>query len=70
MARAALLKSKKLLGTEGFIVDLRGSFDQILEVSTCEEVSEVDKFAMGFILHINDSPSVLATTDLLASNNN
>jgi hypothetical protein len=35
-----------------------------------EEVSEVDEFAVILILNIDNSPSVLASTDLLASNDN
>jgi hypothetical protein len=33
-----------------------------------KEVSEVDEFAMVLILNIDNSPSVLTTTDLLAPN--
>jgi len=50
-------------------MDLRRCFDQILEMGAGEEVSEVDKFAMVLILHVDDTPSVLASTDLLAPNN-
>jgi len=66
---AALLKCQQLLGAEGLVVDLGGGFDQVLEVGASEEVSEVDKFTVVLILNINDTPSVLATPDLLASNN-
>jgi hypothetical protein len=34
-----------------------------------KEVSEVDEFAVVLILNIDDSPSVLTTTNLLATNN-
>ena len=34
-----------------------------------EEVSEVDKFAMGGILNIDNTPSVLSTTNGLSVNN-
>ncbi len=34
-----------------------------------EEVSEVDEFAVVLVLYVDDSPSVLTSTDLLASNN-
>lgn len=65
---AALLECKQLLGTEGLVVDLRCGFDQILEVGSGEEVSEVDKLAVVLIFDVDNSPSVLAATDLLASN--
>ena len=57
-----------MLGTECLVVDLRCGFDQILEVGAGEEVSEVDEFAVVLVLNIDDTPSVLAATDLLASN--
>jgi hypothetical protein len=49
-------------------VDLRCGFDQILKVGTGEEVSEVDEFAVVLILNVDDTPSVLAPPNLLASN--
>ena len=58
-----------MLGTEGLVVDLRGGLDEILEMGSGEEVSEVDEFTVVLILDVDDAPSVLATTDLLASNN-
>jgi hypothetical protein len=33
-----------------------------------EEVSEVDEFAVVLVLDVDDSPSVLTSTDLLAAN--
>jgi hypothetical protein len=65
----ALLKRQQLLGTEGLVVDLRCGLDEILEMGAGEEVSEIDKFAMGLVLDVYNSPSVLAATDLLATNN-
>ena len=67
---AALLECQKLLGAECLVMDLRGRLNQILEVGAGKEVSEVDEFAVVLILNVDNSPSVLATTDLLASNNN
>ena len=58
-----------MLGTEGLVVDLRGGLDEILEMGSGEEVSEVDEFTVVLIFDVDDAPSVLATTDLLASNN-
>ncbi len=51
-------------------MDLGCGFDQILEMSTGKEISEVDEFAVILILDIDHSPSVLASTDLLASHDN
>jgi hypothetical protein len=36
----------------------------------CKEVTQIDKFAMIFILNIDHTPAVLATTNLLATNDN
>lgn len=49
-------------------MDLRSRFDQILKVCAGEEVSEVNKFAVIFVLNVNDTPPVLTAADLLASN--
>ena len=65
---AALLKCQKLLGTERLVVDLRCCLDQVLEMGAGEEVSEVDEFAVVLVLDVDDSPSVLTSTDLLAAN--
>ena len=51
MADSAVLESQQLLGTEGFVVDLRGSFDEILQMGTREEIAESDEFAVRLILH-------------------
>jgi len=51
-------------------MDLRCRLNQVLEMGAGEEVSEVDEFAVILILNIDNSPSVLASTDLLASNDN
>lgn len=50
-------------------MDLGGGFNEVLQVSACEEVSEVDEFTVVLILNIDDSPSVLAASNLLATNN-
>jgi len=64
----AFLQGKKLLGSEGLVVDLRGSLDQILEMGSGEEISKVNEFAVILILDVNNTPSVLASSDLFASN--
>ena len=65
---AALLECQKLLGAECLVVDLGRRLDQVLEMGTGEEVPKVDEFAVVLILNVDNSPSVLATTHLLASN--
>lgn len=49
-------------------MNLRGSLDQVLEVSPGEEVPERDELAVGLILNIHDPPAVLASADRLAVN--
>lgn len=62
---ASLLQCKQLLGTEGLVVDLGRRFDQVLEVCSQEEVPQVDKFAVVLVFNVDDTPSVLATSDLV-----
>jgi hypothetical protein len=66
----ALLEGQQLLGTEGLVMDLRGGLDKVLEVGSEEEVSQVDEFAVSLILDVDDTPSVLTATDLLAVDDN
>jgi hypothetical protein len=49
--RAALLKGEKLLGTEALVVDLRGGLNEVLQVCAGEEIAEIDKLAVVFILN-------------------
>jgi hypothetical protein len=65
---AALLECQKLLGTESLVVDLRGSLDEILEMGSEQEVSQEDKFTVVLILYVDDTPAVLASSNLLAIN--
>lgn len=67
---AALLEGQQLLGTERLVMDLRGRLNKILEMSAEEEVPEVNELAVVLILNVDDAPPVLATTDLLAIDNN
>lgn len=46
---SGFLDSKKLLGTEGFIVNLCSGFNQILQVSSGKEVAKVHEFAVVFV---------------------
>lgn len=62
----ALLQGKKLLSAESLVVDLAGSFDEILQVGAGEEVAQVDEFAVGLIFDVNYAPAVLTAADLLA----
>lgn len=66
---AALLQSKQLLGTEGLVVDLRGGLNEILQMGSEQEVTQVDEFAVVLILDVDNTPSVLAAADLLAIDN-
>ena len=63
---AALLQCQQLLGTEGLVVDLGSRLDEILQVCPQQKVTQVDEFAVVLILNVDDTPSVLAPTDLLA----
>ena len=49
-------------------MDLTGSFDQVLKMRAREEVAQIDKFAVVFILDIYHAPAVLAATNLLSTN--
>jgi hypothetical protein len=40
-----------------------------LEMGAGKEISEVDKFTVVLVFNVDHAPSVLAATDLLASNN-
>ena len=51
-------------------MDLASGFDKILEVSAGKEVPQVDEFAMILVLDVDHTPTVLATADLLAVDNN
>lgn len=64
-----LLEGQQLLGAEGLVVDLRGGLDEILQVGSEEEVSEVDEFAVVLVLDVDDTPAVLASANLLAVDN-
>jgi len=57
-----VLKRQQLFRPERFVVDLSRRLDQILEVGPCQEVSQVDKLAVVFVLNINHTPAVLPTT--------
>lgn len=67
---AAFLQGKQLLGTEGLVVDLAGSLDQILKVGAGQEVAQVDEFTVVLVLDVDDTPAVLAAANLLAIDNN
>ncbi len=67
--RTALLECQQLLGTEGLVVDLGSRLNKILEVRAEQEVSEVNEFAVVLVLNVDYTPSVLASTDLLAIDN-
>ena len=51
-------------------MNLACSLDEILEMCPGQEVSERDELAVVLILDIDDTPSVLATSNLSTTNNN
>ena len=59
-----LLESEQLLRTEALVVNLAGGLNKILEMGTCEEVPEVDEFAVVLVLHVDHAPPVLTTSHL------
>ena len=61
-----LLQCVELLSTEAFIVDVTCCFDQILKMSSGEEVAQSNEITMSFVLDIDDTPSVLTTSNNLA----
>ena len=67
---AALLQSQKLLGTEGLVVNLAGGLNEILEVGASQEIAQVYKLAVVLVLNVDDTPAVLAATNLLAVDDN
>ena len=50
-------------------MDLRCRLDEVLKVGAEQEVSEVDEFAVVLVLDVDDAPPVLASTNLLAVDN-
>ena len=82
----ALLEGEQLFGAERLVVDLRGRLDEVLQVRAGEEVAEVYEFAVILVLDcrllmiivvahaicrtIDKAPTVLATADLLAVDDN
>jgi hypothetical protein len=47
----ALLERKELLGAERLVVDLRGGFDEVLQVRARQEVAEIDELAVVLVLN-------------------
>jgi hypothetical protein len=62
---AALLQGQELLGTEGLVVCLRCSLNEVLEVGSQEEITQVNELAVLLILNVDNTPPVLSTADLL-----
>ena len=46
----ALFECQKLLGAESLVVDLRRGLDEILKMSSSQEVPQVYEFTMVFVL--------------------
>lgn len=51
-------------------MNVRCCFNQILQTCRDEEVSQMRKLAVSLVFHVDETPAVLAATDLLAVNNN
>lgn len=47
-------------------MDLAGRLDKVLQMSASEEVPQVDEFTVVLILHIDNTPAVLTSANLLA----
>ena len=65
----AFLESKKLLGAESLVMDLTGGLDQVLKVCASQEVSQINKLAMVLVFDVDDTPTILTSSNLLAANN-
>jgi hypothetical protein len=46
------------------VVDLACGFDEVLEMSASEEITEVDELAVPFVLYVDGTPTVLACGDI------
>lgn len=66
---ATLLQRQQLLSTEALVVDLGRRLDQVLEMCAEQEVPQIDELAVVLVLDVDDAPPVLATSDLLAVDN-
>lgn len=51
-------------------MSLASRFNQILEMGAGQEVPKVNKFAVILVFHVDHAPSILATANLLATNDN
>lgn len=47
-------------------MDLACGLDEVLKMGTCEEITQVDKFAVPLILDVDGTPAVLAGGDVAA----
>jgi hypothetical protein len=47
-------------------VNLACGLDEVLEMGTCEEVTQVDKFAVPLVLDVDGTPAVLAGGNVAA----
>lgn len=69
MPSRRLFEGEQLLGAESLVVDLGGGFDEVLEMRAEQEVAQRDELAVSLVFDVDDAPTVLAATDLLAANN-
>lgn len=64
--RTILFQSQQLLRPEGLVMDLTRCLNQVLQMRPRQEVPQAYKLAMVLVLHVDDAPTVLATADLAA----
>jgi len=51
-------------------MDLRSSFNQVLQVCSGQEVAEVNEFTVLLVFNINNPPPILSPTNALPVNHN
>lgn len=63
---ALVLQCNELLRAVGLVMDLARGLNEVLKVRAQKEVTESDKFAVRFVLHIDDAPPVLTASNVSA----
>lgn len=63
-----LFQGQQLLRPERLVMDLRSGLNEILQVCSSQEVSQLHEFAVVGILDVHNTPAGLAATNRLAVN--
>ena len=63
---ARVAEWETVAGVLTLVVDLACGLDEVLKMGTCEEITQVDKFAVPLILDVDGTPAVLAGGDVAA----